>query len=550
MLMAFSVADLLALPVLARARPEVVSGTRLTERPVRWVHTSEIYDIAPLLKGGEVLLTTGLGLVAVAPDARRRYIAALARVGLAALVMELGRTFSTVPDDIVAEARRLDLPLVLLHGVVPFVEVSEAAHSIILGGELISLRATDSMRDELLQAFGSSRGLVEFVGAIGKIAGCVATVYTIGGELIAGSGPDDELVKEYVEVHVDDRAVGSVDGAAESRFAFSSSETGITVSGESWGRLVLWAPSTPRLRVVLAAAAPLIAIDVQRYGVSPAHRSVAGAELLRDIVTGRYLSTAELTSRAAGVGLTLRPGQRAIALCVPNRPHPSRPPGPTPTQSVPSPTASILIAARAAAARVFGTALVAEHEGDILIGAAVRPRKVRTVLDRFAVELCRELRFTTGGGVLVGASPVVETVSALVSAFAQARETARMALRLTPSATVVLAADFALYQLLMTLVDDATLEQFVTAQLGALLEHDARTGAGLVLTLDSYLAAGMSKTRAAETLGIRRQTLYSRLERISALLGGLDLENRERRTALDLALVSWRLRLAAPGSSR
>jgi purine catabolism regulator len=65
------------------------------------------------------------------------------------------------------------------------------------------------------------------------------------------------------------------------------------------------------------------------------------------------------------------------------------------------------------------------------------------------------------------------------------------------------------------------------------------------MTLDTYLASGLSKTRTAETLGIRRQTLYGRLERIASLLGGLDLDNRERRTALDLALVSWRLRLAA-----
>ena len=44
-------------------------------------------------------------------------------------------------------------------------------------------------------------------------------------------------------------------------------------------------------------------------------------------------------------------------------------------------------------------------------------------------------------------------------------------------------------------------------------------------------------------LGIRRQTLYGRVERISRLLGGIDLEQREARTALDLALLCWRLRL-------
>ena len=78
-----------------------------------------------------------------------------------------------------------------------------------------------------------------------------------------------------------------------------------------------------------------------------------------------------------------------------------------------------------------------------------------------------------------------------------------------------------------------------------MLEHDARHGSDLVQTLDAYLEAGLGKTAAARALGIRRQTLYARLDRIGRLLGGLDIEARQARTALDLALVSWRLRTSA-----
>ena len=56
---------------------------------------------------------------------------------------------------------------------------------------------------------------------------------------------------------------------------------------------------------------------------------------------------------------------------------------------------------------------------------------------------------------------------------------------------------------------------------------------------------GSRRPRRAQALGIRRQTLYARLERISRLLGGLDIEARQARTALDLALVSWRMRASA-----
>ena len=55
--------ELLEIPELRRARPRVVTPNADLEKAVRWVHTSEIFEIGPLLKGGEVLMTTGLGLI-------------------------------------------------------------------------------------------------------------------------------------------------------------------------------------------------------------------------------------------------------------------------------------------------------------------------------------------------------------------------------------------------------------------------------------------------------------------------------------------------------
>jgi purine catabolism regulator len=499
---------LLELPVLARARPEVVSGDALDTRLVRWVHSSEIYEISSLLQGGEVLLTTGLGLVALSPDARRAYIADLAQVGITALLLELGRTFPAAPEDLVSEARRVGLPLVLLHGVVPFIEVTQAAHAMILNADVEQFQLSALVTERLLHALGERVGLVGLTGVVGELAGCPVALCTIDGELAAG-----------IAIERGD------DPAATHRVP-------IIAGGVAWGELVLDTPTTERLRTIAASAAQVLAAEVARSGSTPLSRNQAGADLLRDLVAGRYGSTSELTSRALGTGLAVRPGQKVLALCV--RPR-------TATTSA----NAVLIAAREAARRVFAGAIAAEYEGDVLVSAVVLPREVRAAVSRFADEVDSELRPTTGGGVLVSAGHVVDDIPALVAAFPSARETARLAMRLTPAARVVVAADFALYQLLASLVDDEALEKFVNDQLGALLAHDARTGAGLVMTLDAYLAAGLSKTRTAESLGIRRQTLYGRLERISRLLGGLDLDNRERRTALDLALVSWRLRVSA-----
>jgi len=147
--------------------------------------------------------------------------------------------------------------------------------------------------------------------------------------------------------------------------------------------------------------------------------------------------------------------------------------------------------------------------------------------------------------VRVSAGPTVADAAGLARSLPAAVDALHLARRLGLGSRTVLASDLGVYHLLSSVAADVELERFVQEQLGPLLEQDARHGSDLLLTLDAYLEAGLAKTAAAQALGIRRQTLYGRLERISRLLGGLDIDARQARTALDLALVSWRMRASA-----
>ena len=60
---------------------------------MRWVHAIEFADAARLLRGGELVLTTGIAL----PDEGAllaAYVAGLAGVGVGALAVELGRKYT------------------------------------------------------------------------------------------------------------------------------------------------------------------------------------------------------------------------------------------------------------------------------------------------------------------------------------------------------------------------------------------------------------------------------------------------------------------------
>lgn len=502
--MTLTVQDLLDLPLMHAARPEVVVGQDLDERLVRWIHTSEIYEISPLLKGGEVLLTTGLGLVGMPAQAISAYVQSLAQQNVAALMLELGRTFTRAPRELGEAAAQHGLPLILLHGVVPFIEVTETVHPMLIEGEVEQLRRLERASTRLNEVLLAGNGVKELMATVVTVCGAPAGLYSPDGRLLAGE---------------DVRSHGGAD-----RFEIEV--------GSGWATLSLLGPGDAQARRLAEMSATSIGIfSAQSSGTSPNHRT-AGADLIRGIAAGQYVASADISARASAAGFAVRHGNQALVIALDLNTRSSIRPG---------------LSATAEAARdIFGPSLVAELEGDVLVAASVPPTELRARLTRLADAVDSELRATVGGNVTrVAAGPLVDDAAGLARSLPGARDALQMARRLTLGSRVVLASDLGVYHLLSSVVADAELERFVEEQLGPLLAQDARHGSDLVLTLDAYLEAGLSKTAAAAALGIRRQTIYGRLERIGNLLGGLDFEARQARTALDLALVSWRMRSSA-----
>src|SRR5690349_13174853 len=157
-----TVAEVLAFEEVRAGEPEVVAGGLGLSNPVGWVHVSELADIARLLGGGELLLSTGLGLPA-SPAALRSYVERLAGARVSGLIIELGTVFGELPPALLKAADRHALPLVALHREIPFVKVTQAVHARIISDQLSSLERHESAHrafSELMKAGGSAREVV------------------------------------------------------------------------------------------------------------------------------------------------------------------------------------------------------------------------------------------------------------------------------------------------------------------------------------------------------------------------------------------------------
>ncbi|MEO7746593.1 MAG: PucR family transcriptional regulator ligand-binding domain-containing protein, partial [Actinomycetota bacterium] len=116
-----TVADLLAAPGLRLHR--VVGDAATCQRPVRWVHTTELPDPAAYLRGGELVCTVGVNLTG--PDACRGFAAAVAGAGAVAVCFGVGDVHPAVPQALVEACATLALPLLELPAGAPFLAVGE-----------------------------------------------------------------------------------------------------------------------------------------------------------------------------------------------------------------------------------------------------------------------------------------------------------------------------------------------------------------------------------------------------------------------------------------
>ena len=120
------------------------------DRPVRWVHLSELADPTPFLEGGELLLTTGLALRDGAPVAE--YVDRLATAGVVGLGLGTGLSLDRVPAELVAAAEQAGLALVEVPRPTPFIAISRFVAAAVAADEYAAVSRSAAMQQELARA--------------------------------------------------------------------------------------------------------------------------------------------------------------------------------------------------------------------------------------------------------------------------------------------------------------------------------------------------------------------------------------------------------------
>ena len=515
-----SIAEFLALPPVRRGAPEVLAGADDLGRPIRWVHSGEVANIASLLHGGELLLTTGMG-IGDSEEARNGFVESLAARGVVAIAIELGTALETLPTALIATAADADVCLVVFHREIRFVDVTEAFHQRILDTRASGELRGDDLRGrfaELLLAGKEARDLLAELAAFVRNPVVLAAA--------------DDTIVYHVPFRSDDAAVlgawDSVQGGSAS--APRLIDQPVPLGDGSNGRLLvleLDATISPADRFAVGRAVDLLAIALMRDREGSRLAGHRRGDFLGELAAGTESAESDLVRRAAdlgfeGAGPDLMPIAVRVARATPGdrRWEPVR----------------LGLGLELGGRRIGRVAGVPADSVDLQmvvgLNAAERPRIADLVAAALRRAAARE--FGADARVTICAGPAVTSWEEV------GRELAAVQGAL-PAAAEVEQRDWYdaevpdVDRLLWGLRDNAELREFVDRRIGPLLAWDEGGRANLRRTLEVFCECGGHKTEAARALQIERRTLYHRLARIEEILG-VDLSHGRSLLGLHLAI--------------
>ncbi|MBC2903248.1 PucR family transcriptional regulator [Streptomyces sp. PSKA01] len=535
----------LELPGLRGGLPEVLAGADRLGRTVRWVHAGEVPNIASLLKGGELLLTTGYGL-GTRPAEQRAFVRTLAERGIAALVVELGPRFTRLPAALVDTARAAGLPLVQLHREVPFVTVTEEIHTEIVNGHYALLQRAEEVHRRCTEALLGGGGIPQVLGILADFSGNPVFLETTDGQLLyaAGAGPENA---DPLQVWEGLRGEHK-DAPPPAGSVLVDVPGGGPGTGSVRARLVLLpvrAPLAPVHRIAAERAAGILAVVLMQARQEEELAARGRGDFLTDLAEGR-IAAEDAPAQARVLGF--KPGDGPLLPVVMRLGDALSPDGGTARSSGAESGGGWAVLARAVAEELASVGVpvllgVRPVEGRVPLLLGLRSESERSaVADRVAAALRAGVE--RAGMQRPGALPPVVVVgvasgwAAASASLRHAAETATAAQGLTDRPWYD-ARRLDIDLLLWRLREHPDLAAFVDRAIGPLRDHDARSKPPLLPTLQTYLAHAGRKAETARELHLNRQTLYNRLARIGELLG-TDLDDPHSVLALSLALRARR----------
>ncbi|MGE7767027.1 PucR family transcriptional regulator [Peribacillus sp. NPDC096540] len=494
---------------------DIIAGSSGIKRQVKWVHCMEVTQISHLLNGNELILTTGLGW----KDCDGTFLSFLNQLiqcNAAGLCIEIGTHTMAVPQCVIDLADEHQFPIILFHQEVPFVEITQDIHSLIINKQYQMISNLENYSQQLnknLLEIDHYEPILKFLHSYLNVQ-----VILIFNENDIASIPKIKKKITYqmlVEVNEEKRTLNK-----------TVLRQPIQVLGENYAELLICSSDrelTDFDSLILDRTATALAQHLLRELYIEEKKMSEESKWLTNWIEGEYSDEA-IRERLSYIDPKMQLDGGIVCIC---KQHPRY---------------------NKSSAKLDGTYFkimfrtVFEQYGFQIFSMEVHQHLVFILGDNRSSEdwkervtsaLDRIMKMDVSGRnrmslLTIGFGKYVQKLSEIYKSYEMARETLLLQDTLPEENRSFFYQDLHMYRMISLINKHGNLEETVHEYLGPVIEYDKQNNGELMPTLKTYLACNGSKQETSKQLFIVRQTLYHRLEKLEKLLGSNFMRSDQR----------------------
>ncbi|MGE7763418.1 PucR family transcriptional regulator [Peribacillus sp. NPDC097895] len=503
---------------------DIIAGSSGIKRRVKWVHCMEVTQISHLLNGNELILSTGLGWKDC-DETLLSYLKQLIECNAAGLCIEMGANTMAVPQCAIDLANEQQFPIILFHEEVPFVEITQDIHSLIINKQYQMISNLENYSQQLnkyLLEIDHYEPILKFLHSYLNVQ-----VILIFNENDIASIPKINKKVTYqmvADVYEEKRNVDK-----------TVLRQPIQVLGENYAELLICSNDralTDFDSLILDRTATALAQHLLRDLYIEEKKMSEESKWLTNWIEGEYSDEA-IRERLSYVDPKMQLDGGIVCIC---KQH-SR--------------------FNKSSAKLDGTYFkimfrtVFEQYGFQIFSMEVHQHLVFILGDNRSSEdwksrvtsaVDRIMKMDVSGRnrmsqLSIGFGKHVQRLSEIYKSYETARETLLLQDTLPEESRSFFYQDLHMHRMISLINKHGNLEETVHEYLGPVIEYDRQNNGELMPTLKTYLACNGSKQETSKQLFIVRQTLYHRLEKLEKLLGS-DFMRSDKRLGLEFMIFA------------
>ncbi|HZG72760.1 MAG TPA: PucR family transcriptional regulator ligand-binding domain-containing protein [Chondromyces sp.] len=499
---------------------EVIAGKNGLNKIVKWVHVVEVIKIGRLLKGHELILSTGVSFTHD-KDLFICLIEELIESKASGICIEMGTYTSFIPQEIIDLADQHCFPIIIFHIEVPFVEITEDIHSYIINQQYQLISNLENYSQQLNKKILTAPNYKQILHTMQSYLN-TQVIFQMNGK-DPEYYPDvsrtrkEQLVKETAKEEEDTDYLG---------------RQPIQLFGNRYGEVIIFSKEQ----------------KITEFDFLILDRTVTALSqyLLRDL----YIEEKKRMEETKWLENWLEGGHTAetIQQFITYQSTESMPDGGTvlvssyQTQKIKEQldiTYLKLLCRTIFEQQGFLVFVVEKgsHLAFILLNKRLDKNwKLRIEAGIQRLEQSDFMIKEKSPNLMFGVGKFVKELGHISKSYQTALDT--IYIKQTSSACSHFFEDLHLFWLITQLQEHTNLQEIVLEHLEPILHYDKKCDGKLLETLKAYLASNGSKQETAKKLFIVRQTLYHRLNKIESLIGE-DFMKPERRLALEFMLLVY-----------